>query len=248
MNADRTKGIGGSEIGGILGFGLNKAVDIFASKIGLGERVVGIEADVGKEAEPMIARIYEKRTGAKLIKPEPWRQHPTVPYFYGSADGLYETMTKGVEIKFVGYSQQWKWGYPPDGYPDEVACQCTWYMPIYGVFTFDIAALIGTELRIYTIEYDESLYGALAEAGHTFWNEHVLTRIPPTFEASPAVERYLKSKYPYDKNPTLLQATKEQIALVQQYREAKARADETDKEKVTLENQIKDITGESFLL
>jgi predicted phage-related endonuclease len=55
-----------------------------------------------------------------------------------------------------------------------------WYLSLTGCEEAHVAVLIGnSELRIYCIRRDIEIEHLLTEAALKFWNEHVLTGIPP---------------------------------------------------------------------
>src|SRR6267142_5704216 len=109
MNEDwkivRRSGVGGSDVAAILGLSPWKsAMDVWLEKKGLLEETSDPNREflleLGTQLEPVIARLYERETKAKLVLPFPaqWR-HKQRDILIGSPDRFVEGQARGVELK-----------------------------------------------------------------------------------------------------------------------------------------------------
>ena len=152
---------------------------------------------------------------------------------------------RGVEVKCVGLQAARRWGNTADtadiddctlsdAVPPEVFVQTQCQMMLLGerVEVVDVPALIGTDLRVYRVERDNTAIANLVKIGVAFWTEHVLTRTPPRIEGHNAGE-ILRAMYPRHSD-VLREATPEEAALVERYAKAAefVRTAEADKDEV----------------
>ena len=87
-----------------------------------------------------------------------------------------------VEIKNVSAARSAAtWGEEDsDAVPEHVFLQTTWQMAVSGLRrTLVAACFFGRNLRVYEVDYDEGLGDELLEAARTFWETHVVPRVPP---------------------------------------------------------------------
>ena len=147
----RTKGIGGTDIGAIIGINPWKsAMDVYLEKIGITQGPEDNEAMwFGREMEPVLQKRYEQETGLKVFVPNPqslpW-VHSEFSWYLGSPDGVvgcYPGLHKpegGVDFKTTGSHNGW--GEPGgDEVPEWIHTQATWYMGLTGAEWWDIAVL-----------------------------------------------------------------------------------------------------------
>ena len=106
------------------------------------------------------------------------------PVFACNLDGLtvYDGVTNEiVEAKTTGLTGEW--GEPgTDDVPFRVLLQVQHQMLCTGLLKAHIAVLLGKwglEEHMYVVERNEDIITAIVERGLQFWNEHVLTKIPP---------------------------------------------------------------------
>lgn len=194
--AQRLKGIGGSDIGAILGVNKWKSpADVWLEKTGRTQRSdeMSEAAYWGIELEATVAAEYQRRTGEKVQRVNCQMQHPQHPWMLANidravvADGSRARLDKegklvgikgGLECKTASayVASQWEDGNAPLAY----VAQCQWYMAVTGAEWWDLAVLIGGQRYIcIRIIRDEALIQTLIEAGLIFWNENVLRDVPP---------------------------------------------------------------------
>lgn len=132
--------------------------------------------------EDLICREYTTRTGRKVRNVNRTFRHPEHSFMQGHIDRKIEGENAGLEAKAVGLRQQKFW---EDGIPEHYKIQVMHYMAISGYDYFDVVALVGgQELKIHRIERDDEEIKMLIEAESRFWNNHVLTKVPPPPETT----------------------------------------------------------------
>ncbi|CAM2998968.1 lambda-exonuclease family protein [Hathewaya histolytica] len=204
--SNRCNSIGGSEIGAIAGFSqYSSAFTVFNEKLGLSEKFKGnIHTKFGNRMEPLIREWvqedFEKSTGIKLKTYEyPYMMiHKEHEYFSANIDGLgklsdnykyYENLDTGeikeiekgeligIEIKTASEFLKKMWD--GDEIPDSYYTQVQWYMGITGLKYFLIIYLLGKEVKWKVVPRNEDDIKALFKIGEDFWNNNILTKIPP---------------------------------------------------------------------
>jgi len=186
---DRTKYIGGSDIGAILGLSkFRSALDVWMEKTGKEVKALdSLPLRFGSFAEEFVASEYARNTGVELIHDESIYLHPQYSFMsahidrFVHGDGIAMAPTKILECKTASPFNQSDWGdMGSDQVPMSYLCQCAWYQAITGIDEADLAVLFGnSDFRIYQIRRDKELEGLLLEKATTFWDEYVLKDIPP---------------------------------------------------------------------
>ena len=192
----RTKGIGGTDAGVIIGLNQWKSpFSLWAEKTGQVEpedlsdnqRVYW-----GKVNEQNIATWFEEVTGKKTRRCG-MLQCDDCEYFFANVDRLIVGEEAGLEIKTAGVqaSKQWKDGNVPNAY----FCQCQWYMYITGFRKWYIAVLIGGNNATWTeIRRDDEFIEMLVEKAHEFW-KLVETKTLPEVDGSDSCKKILHQKF-----------------------------------------------------
>lgn len=203
----RCNSIGGSEIGTIAGYSqYGSPLTVFNEKLGLVEKFKGnIHTIYGTRMEPHIREWiqddFEKATEIKLTTYEyPFMMvDKEVEYFSANIDGIgilednytyWENRDTG-EIKVIPagelFGLEIKTGseflknmWAGEDIPDSYYCQCQWYMGVTGLNYFLIIYLLGKEVKWKVVPRNEDDIKVLREIGKDFWNNHILTKIPPS--------------------------------------------------------------------
>jgi putative phage-type endonuclease len=215
---DRTKGIGGTDIAAIVGLNPWKsAIDVYMEKLGLTEpQEDNDNLWWGREMEPILQKRYEQETGLTVL---PFNSEFHIldkiknitPWYVGTPDGMIldsnNHIWMGVDYKTTGSSYKSDWGEPgSDEVPPYYHTQAMWYMGLTGARWWDIAVLFmgaRREFRIYRINRDDELIATLIEKGKDFWENHVLSQVPPPVDSSPGWDKYFKSRFPKEELPLL---------------------------------------------
>lgn len=198
LSPEDKKRIGGSDVSAIVG------VSPYAGPLSVYMRIVeGVEREDtpplsrGRRLEPVVLDWYAETTG-KAVDRGPngdgvrW---PTgIPHIRASLDAVaWELGTWGrrdwnvvVDAKTAGASEAHRYGEEgTDQIPTEYLCQFQFYMGLTGRHQTDVPALVAGDFRLYHVEYDPDVYGALRESVERFWVDHVLARRPPDPTALP---------------------------------------------------------------
>lgn len=197
--AERTRplGLGGTDIGAILGLSPYKTPLELWSELVSGEQPASrdlIHLRFGQHAESFIASEYERATGLFTAQHSPTLFHKKHGFMFGHVDRFVLdtpdtpavvdgtiTANKLLECKTSSAFSKNDWGEPgTDQVPPLYLVQCAWYMAITECQAADLAVLIGnSDFRIYTIERDMELEGLILSHAQHFWHEHVIAQIPP---------------------------------------------------------------------
>jgi putative phage-type endonuclease len=193
FSVDRSKYIGGSDIGAILGLSRFKTpLEVWMEKTGKEtKRADSLPLRFGSFAEEFVASEYSRATGFELLHDESIYLHPEHSYMsahidrfvLGDEDGL--PPSRILECKTANPFSSGDWGEAgSDQVPMSYLCQCIWYMAITGIDKTDLAVLFGnSDFRIYEIARDQGLEELVIAKATTFWNEHVLKDIPPPVQS-----------------------------------------------------------------
>lgn len=197
----KSKGIGGSDIGAILGVNKYKSlVDVYLDKIE-GKKVEDNDSMFwGRILEPIIRAEFQKKHSEEY-------QTYLVPYSlkYGvlraNVDGLiYNNNTQkwGVlEIKTANQftTKEWSDGVVPQSY----YAQVMHYLTVTGLDYAIIVVLIGgSDYREFYIERNEDETKVIKEVAEDFWNNYILPQKLPAPDGSDSYSEYqreLLAKY-----------------------------------------------------
>jgi putative phage-type endonuclease len=256
---NRTKGLGGTDIGAIIGVNPWKnKMDVYLEKVGITEPIPDNENMYwGREMEPALAKRYDKETGYETWIPRPEilpLSLPGLPWYLGSPDGLIDPLntvdgglvsTGGVDFKTTGskngYGEPWS-----DEVPEYIACQAHWYMGLTGAEWWDIATLFmgyRREFAIFHLKRNQVIIDNLVEAGRDFWENHVVPRVPPEIDASEASKTLLNHLYPAN-ILDLIAADNEAESVAENLRQLSDEYDEVDRQYTLSQNKLKAIIGE----
>lgn len=184
---DRKTYLGGHCIGSIIGVNKYKGpFTLWEEKLGLRPGPEQSKAMLwGLMLEPFVAQLYANRTGYTLVKGG-FVSDPEYPFLGGSPDYyIQDDPELGMDCKTAGEDQLWDGDWGPDGsdeIPDPYMVQGQWYMGLSGKSRWDIhVAFLGRsrEDRLYHLAFNPELFATLKADAIAFWNDHILTKIPP---------------------------------------------------------------------
>lgn len=265
----RAAGIGSSEIATVLGLSdaYGNLHDLFDEKTSPGSvyRENALHLRVGAHMEEFIARLYEERTGHRVVsfydergESMPWTiAHPKESWMLASPDRFVgrdipyvepitnalanpDAFNRLLEIKHVTFTRD-EWGDGIDEVPPRYLVQCQWQMGVSGVHRCDLVALLG-DLKIYPLEFDTVMFAAMAAAAREFWFYNVLGLVPPEIDhaAGPALLR----RHPMVRDEDLPPATEDIDEAAAELFEAKTERAKLDKIVDELENRLKAFIGD----
>lgn len=196
MSEDRSKFIGGSDVAAILGLSpWRTALSVWEEKTGMVDAEFDPEREKrlkrGNRLEPVIIELLQEERDVFVVERNARRFHPAHPFLSCQIDYEYAIGCSwerneflgepgNGEVKSVDPRAAHEWG--EDGSQDVPAhymAQVQFGLAVTGRSGATIAALIGDDLRVYRFERDEQLCAALIDKAVSFWNDHVLTKIPP---------------------------------------------------------------------
>ena len=203
FTANRTKYLGGSDIGAIVGFSKYRtALDVWLEKTGrVVNTVDNLPVRFGSFAESFVASEYASQTGYALLHSEEGVAHRTYPFMVGHIDRFVvdssvessfdaETLFNPdgscaashlLECKTASPFNQSDWGdLGTDEVPMSYLVQCLWYLAITNLERCDVAVLFGnSDFRIYEVYRDKELEDLIITKAATFWNNYVQADTPP---------------------------------------------------------------------
>ena len=200
---ERRRGIGGSDIGAILGLSKYRSpLDVYLDKIGeADEEEISDAMYWGTMLEQIVADEYARRTGSKVRRVNAICVADDAPWRRASVDRIVAGQRKILECKTAGSHMTGDWG--PSGsdeVPDVYRAQVAWYQHVLNYDDADLAVLIGgRDYRIYHLPRDRGLEQLIVHAAAKFWLEHVCKKIPP----DPICDRDLSTLYAVDNGEAL---------------------------------------------
>jgi putative phage-type endonuclease len=239
---ERTKGIGGSDAGIILGINKYRTpFELWLEKTGQVEpQEIDNEAIYwGNEMENVVAKEFEKRTGKKVRRSNFMYSHPEYPFIKANVDRLVVGESSVLECKTASafLAKEWK----EDEIPDTYLVQVQHYLGVTGKEKGYIAVLIGGNRFVWKeVERDEELISMIFEAEKHFWTFHIQQGNPPELDGSSAAERFLKEKYDRAEKDKQIILPGEYKELLERYKQIKADEKLITTAKKEIENKIKD--------
>jgi len=203
--ANRTKGIGGSDVGAICGVNkYSSARLIYLKKTGQYQDNEFSDAALermhfGRMLEPIVANEYVRRTGNKVIVSPATLSHKDYPWAIANVDRLIVD-DKGVpygilECKTASeyMDEAWSEGDVPLSY----LYQLNWYLWVTGLEYGVIACLVGGN-KFYHYEVwrnDELLKDEIFPKVDKFWNYHIKNLIEPELSGTDADSESVANEY-----------------------------------------------------
>lgn len=259
---ERRSGLGGSDIGAILGLSPYRTpVDVWAEKTG---RAPGQEETFqmrfGSYVEEFVAREYCAKTGNAVQRFTPMLHHPSAPLL-GNVDRLVipanakiaahqrEIRTDlGLECKtasaFATFNAD-DWGDEgTDQVPPSYLLQCATYMALTGCSGWDLAVLFGNqEVRVYYIERDRELETEIIARASEWWDKHIVGDVPP----EPTCVADIKRLYPACAD-RVVEADESIINWAKVAEDSSAKANEYAKVAETAKVHLLSFMGEASIL
>lgn len=238
----RRNGIGGSDVGAILGVNPWKsAYAVYQDKIGDSIEVEpSYRMELGTRIEDFIAKEFELQTGKSVRRRNAILQHDDHSFMLANIDREIVGEKTGLEIKFISpfSAKFWQDENGNDIVPLSYEFQCLHYLAVTGWDKWIICALVGNErLIIREIVRDEETIQKLIEIESKFWNDNVLEGTPPDPSSADA-EEYLRRYYP-DANVGEVMDIEDQTEILERIEEVKELIKKLDDEKSSLESSLK---------
>ena len=189
----RRKGIGGSDVAGILGVSpFTTARDIYYDKLNIAPLADNednwVAMEVGTLLEPLISKIFKKKMGCKLGKLNKIMRHPKYSFMFANLDyiALFPDNTHAIlECKSTNYNMRSKWF---DGdteiIPFYYELQGRHYMAVMDIDRVYFGCLYGNnenEFIIRCLDRDMEIEAELIAIEEDFWTNNVLAKVPPEY-------------------------------------------------------------------
>lgn len=244
---ERQKGIGGSDVGAILGVNKWKsAFQVYLDKtMEISKLPETSEAAYwGTSLEEMVAKEFSRRTGKKVRRENRQLIHKEYPFMVANIDRriLGENSILECKTTSIYSAQDWE----GEEIPHSCMLQCQHYMAVTGAERCYLAVLIGGQkLIIKEIMRDQGLIENIIEAEKAFWMKHVEKRVAPPLDGSTAADKYLKKKYHSGKRNLEVKLKWECKEYIEKYLSLKENIKSLKEEAKSLENNIKLQLGEA---
>ena len=188
----RRKGLGGSDAAAVLNLSpFRTARDLYFDKLGVvtaDDQANWVALEVGNLLEPLVARIFEKKTGLKIYQRKCMFQHPHYPWMLADLDYLVvlpDGTTAILEIKTTNYNARDKWWYNGEEIvPVYYETQGRHYMAVMNLNRVYYCCLYGNneeEVIIRHIDRDMDYESELISLEEDFWLNHVQAQVPPPY-------------------------------------------------------------------
>lgn len=182
---ERRTGIGGTDIGALLGLSPWKtAREVWDEKVGLTpiDDTMRGDAEIGLFLEPLIRDKYEELTGNRVHIPSDdhprflggCSRHEKYEWLIGSLDG-YVAPVEGAALGVWEAKAPWSttfWRIKREGLPEAWIVQLQWYLLVTG-FSWGVWAILDRnsgDLLTFEIKADTQLQARLFEEGQKFWD------------------------------------------------------------------------------
>jgi len=207
-DVDRRNRLGASEAAAVLGLNPWRcALEVYDEKVGEApaqeETDGNARTDWGRRLEPVILEWwYDKNAGpvtAFKMNDRPL-VHPAHSWLSATPDGI-GTLLRGsgpdvqllrivVDAKASESPERWASGLPPD-----VDAQLRVQMACADAAEAYAAVMIGLRGAEFVVERDRRIEDDMIGRLSAFWHDHVLKRVPPDPDGSPATAAYLARRY-----------------------------------------------------
>jgi putative phage-type endonuclease len=237
---DRKTYVGSGDIAAIAGVSpYRSALEVWAAKIGIApEQEINPAMRVGIALErPVLEALYAPGRVDELSFPG-WTASAIEPWIAATPDALGHHVSdrdRVVECKVVGSRQGHRWLDEEDGaeaIPPEVLVQVQWQMLCTAKEIADVAALLGTDFRVYRVESDPAIQADLVTLARRFWDQ-VQTRSAPeiTVEHADRARDLIARLYPRQTRDELVEFGERERALAENYLVARDAAKEAESAK-----------------
>lgn len=253
----RKSGIGGSDIGAILGVNpYRSALAVWHDKVkGSPDETENIPAELGIYLEPFMKSKFEKwllkneGIEAKVEKIDYILQHPENKIALANIDGHFIHPEKeGCIVEYKTTSERHYKEWEEGNLPDHNYLQTQWYLYVTNEKYCYLPFLIGNrKFDVLTIERNEEVIKKIIEVSTDFWENFVLTETPPAPDGSISAGKILDEIYNKEETGKITEFPPfgDEVELLDKYNELNESKKETEKEMETIKQKIKAEMGDS---
>lgn len=193
----RKKGIGGSDVGAILGVNKWKSpLQVYFEKTGLveKEKIDNEYVYWGHVMEDIVAQEFTVRTGKKVRRVNKMFVHPKNDFMIANIDRAVVGESALLECKTTSEYNKDAWN--NEEIPSSYLAQVQHYLAVTGYEKAYIAVLIGGNKFVWKeIERDEDLIKDITEQERDFWTRYVLGDEVPPMDGLDSTVEFLKNRY-----------------------------------------------------
>ena len=227
----RRRGIGGSDVSAIFGTSpFRTARDLYYDKLNIAsvedDEGNWVAMEMGHLLEPLVAKIFERKTGYRVYQIKKMFQHPQYPWMLADVDYFVELSdgtTAILEIKTTNYNARDNWWMNgKETVPVYYESQGRHYMAVTDLDRCFFCCLYGNneeEVIIREVKRDLEYEAEMVFLEQYFWENHVQRHVPPPYTESGAliIESARKHFGPADKNAPAVALDLDMTAKLMQY-------------------------------
>ena len=256
--AYRRQGIGGSDVAAILGISpFRTARDLYDDKLNIASVADDagnwVALEMGHLLEPLVARIFAKKTGLEVFQIKKMFQHPQYPFMLADVD-YFVRLPNGkiaiLEIKTTNYNAKdhwWKDG--EECVPVYYETQGRHYMTVMDIDEIFYCCLYGNnedEVIIRHLYRDREYEQEMIYLEREFWHDHILTRIPPPYteDGSLILESLRRRLGAADKTIPAIQLDNDLSATMLRYLRLQEQKQQVETRVRTLDTEMQRLKGQ----
>ena len=256
--AYRRQGIGGSDVAAILGISpFRTARDLYDDKLNIASAVDDtgnwVALEMGHLLEPLVAKIFAKKTGLEVFQIKKMFQHPQYPFMLADVD-YFVRLPNGkialLEIKTTNYNAKdhwWKDG--EECVPIYYETQGRHYMAVMDIDEIFYCCLYGNnedEVIIRHLYRDREHEQEMIYLEREFWHDHILTRIPPPYteDGSLILESLRRRLGAADKTIPAIQLDNDLSATMLRYLRLQEQKQQVETQAKTLDTEMQRLKGQ----
>jgi predicted phage-related endonuclease len=199
---------------------------------------------LGLDLEEGILRVYARRAGRPVHHNKRTFRPAVRRWMSLTPDAVCIEERRGVDAKLVAFDQRFHWGDTAYDVPQRYILQCAYYMAGLNYPAWDLAALMGHDLMVYSFERNLELECAMLEAVEAWHRRYLVGDEVPEIEASPTADSWLKLRFPRN-IADIRHADEDEIALLTEYAQVRAEAKLKAQEQDDLEARLKKAVGDN---
>lgn len=243
---ERANYLGGSDAAGILGLSKWKTpLQVFMAKIypnhDESENRIGGKNEPsywGNKLEDKVAEAFTEVTGKKVNRVKETLIHPEYDFIRANLDRRVVGEDAILECKTAHFLKNKEW--ENEEIPTEYILQVMHYLAVTGKAVGYIAVLIGGSKFVWKqIDRDEELIKQIIDAEVNFWNNFVISKVPPMVTGSERDSELLARLYPEANPSTSIQLPENHIELIEKRAALKKLINDTETQITEIENLIK---------
>lgn len=228
---NRRKGIGGSDIAAILGMDKYKTpFKVWYDKVFGSPRFENKYTKAGIYLEDSVCQMFLNEFDEAVCESPETKVHPKYDFILGNIDRIID-FGKEKAVLEIKTTQEFIEEIPQYWY-----LQLNWYMNICGIDRGYIAWLErGLDFHYREFERNEEIFNDCLSEAVTFWNDYVITKVPPPYTNGEDVE----TMHPVHKQGDFITGRDEVYEAYNRLIQIKEMEKELTVEKAELQDQLK---------